>query len=413
MATGLDSLPDDILYVIVAHFETAREVASTSQTCRRLHQFMSDKGWRTFSLGRFPSLSASLHDKLSWSQLAQSLTFQSRCWDRRSLSFTSILPLAGASRPQGRGGSYVSRAAQSYHTVLDAHYDIGSGEELLAWGAGENLVARFRQRGPRGAPAVEWRQLSGKDLQYKPGYDDISALRIVEDPRGRGGTRGILTGRHNGEISLHSADKDGFGRLLSTFTPEDAPLVTSGHDVVQQKVIHSLDVSRSRVIAAATQSHLLLYNLDDETVETAHPHVALSLADHSRHTGKLGRTAAKWMAESDLLAVALSVRDKPLHYVKVVPWGCSLTAAAKNPELNERFQISDGSICTNSIQPIGNFSVPGGGGSLLLSAWTSGVCKSVSPLVPHLPLPPSFFRWRKQKGLGPPLATDTQPLRIR
>lgn len=114
-------------------------------TSKRFRAGVDDDGWKSFALARFCSFGLTDVDKgeLSWEQLVESLTWQSRCWDRRALRFTGMFPLE-VRIPRGQH----VRRAQPPRTILDARTDLSSPtrQELVVWGAGQNLVARYRDR---------------------------------------------------------------------------------------------------------------------------------------------------------------------------------------------------------------------------------------------------------------------------
>ncbi|KAK3381615.1 hypothetical protein B0H63DRAFT_502050 [Podospora didyma] len=390
MALTLADLPDDVLLLIVANFECARDVRALAITSRRLHHLARDEGWRVFVRTRFSSLSAPMLSggKCDWRQLAESLTWQSRCWDRRALEFQSLLPFKEPARVKG------PRAKQPgpFQPVIDAHFDPETQEELVVWGAGENVVARYRLRAPRGKwSKVSWLRSEGKDLGFAAGHGDIRAIAIAKrHANHHGGGRAILTGRDNGELVLRSlepgrygaAEPNPFGDHIVRFSPAYADDPASGAvsgPLPLQDTILSLDVSHSgnqSLIAAATKSTVLVYGLpEDDSTEVA------PLTNYNLRHDVLGNPTtqlcrATWIGQSDVLALALKgCKDSPLQYLSITPSGWTHHVAAKNADVERQFGIEYGNICPNSLQPVQPPGGQRGGNNLLLSAWRDGTCR--------------------------------------
>ena len=377
MGPTLVDLPDDILLLVLASLDSARDFRALALSCRRLHRFVTDDGWRVFVRSRFPSLSIppptqSLH---GWKKTAESLTWQSRCWDKRSLQFQALLPRPGLERINHNR----QRGGRLFQPVIDAHFDPETHEELVVWGAGENIVARYRQRKTSdGKPTgATWLRSEGNLNGFKAGYDDVRALAILKSERHD--RRAFLTGRDNGDLALLSAEPDQFGKRLVEFRPEAAESTSDGESgpVQEQDTINSLDVlytGHQSLIAATTKSSLLIYAPpDDESTEVA-PKTIFDLKDDVFETSSGQLCGATWMGE-DVLALALRGCKDPLRYLTITPTGLSHHTAAKNPDVESLFGIKYGNICPNSLQPV---RPPGGGKgatNLLLSAWRDGTCR--------------------------------------
>ncbi|SPQ26840.1 45b7c5c2-88fa-460a-b871-072a49cfd959 [Thermothielavioides terrestris] len=362
----LTNLPDDILFLVLVYLDSARYVSALSRTCRRLHHLVQRDGWRIFVRNRFPSLSAPAPatGHLSWQQVAESMTWQSRCWDRRSLQFQAIIPHP---RRAARSGDFMS--------VIDAHFDPASQQELVVWGAGEDVVARYRQRrGPGRASQTSWHRLDGEDLGLRAGYDDIKTIKIVA----YGGGLALIAGRYNGQLSLLSADPARFGECIAQFGAAANPDFDS-HRASARETINSLDVldtGGSRLLAAAAESSVRIYELPEgDPMDTA-PVTIYDLKDDAltSSSAKLGR--ARWMEQGASIALALVCSKDPLRYLSLSPAGWSLHAAAKSERVAREFNISyDRTIAPNSLEPV--YLHPGArrGTSLLLSAWRDGTIR--------------------------------------
>lgn len=384
----LDALPDDILFIILTHLECASDIRSILLANKRLNALIQtqDDGWRILIRSCFPG--ASLPPQSSsptssesakqppWHDLARTLTWQSRAWDRRSLSFRAMLPIP--SRNQRAAAR--RRQATPFHPVLDAHFDTSSEEELVVWGAGENLVARRCRAGKGGTSLsgkVVWHRVDGKEMNYVAGYDDIRAVSLVDGV----GTGGLcaLVGRDNGHLGLLDVSGDMFGQPLADFSPAHATRRVEGmgenwalND--HQKTINSVDVlHQKRLVAAATKAGVYLYSLPEEPGVDVPPLAYLDLTN--KHFEQPGITLghARWMNEGTM-ALALQGCQHQLRYATLTPTGIESVAPYKNAALEDQFDISyaKGRLCTNSLTPIDASSVAGGDSKLLLSAWRDG-----------------------------------------
>ncbi|KAK0628886.1 hypothetical protein B0T17DRAFT_588872 [Bombardia bombarda] len=365
MTQTLADLPDDVLLLVLASLESARDLRALALSCTRLHQLVRDDGWRVFVRNRFSSLSIPIPPNGShgWKQMAESLTWQSRCWDKRSLQFQAFLPRSAPSRgPRTRQAPF--------QPVVDAHLDPETNQELVVWGAGENIVARYRERRGRGEPAnITWHRSEGKDLGFTAGYDDVISISILKTRHQAG--RAILTGRDNGDLSLLSAEPDRFGERLVHFHP-------TPEEHLQQDTINSLDVlntSSKMLISAATKSGVLVYHLPEDDVSEVTPSTTYDLRTDVFDNSAAQLCRATWMGQGDVLALALKGCKDPLRYLSLTPSGWTHHSAAKNMDVERQFDIKYGNICPNSLQPVQPVAGSKGGTSLLLSAWRDGTCR--------------------------------------
>ncbi|CAN8097682.1 unnamed protein product [Discula destructiva] len=381
-------LPDDVLYLIFAYLDTAKDILSLLLTNHRLKtaiQADHNEGWRIFVRTRFPHMTHLPTSAFRWDQLADSLTWQTRAWDRRSVYFQAMLPTnpQEAGRRRGSRAPHLGRMHQrtAFHPVVDAHGDLAAMEDLVVWGAGENIVARRRKgRQAKWTPKkTKWHQVDGTTMGYKAGYDDITALSIVEDVCGKVGDLGMLVGRDNGHLAFVSATEDDFGKTLADLSPRHSEDVPFG---LTQENINGVDILHSQGrVAVAAKSALLLYDLPEHPSSPANIAPSSFLRFASQNSGDSTPESiggAKWMGE-DTLALGLSGASNALRYIKVTPAGFSgVPISVRNPALEERFSLDPvkSRLCTSSLTPIDASSIMGGGGSnLLLSAWRDGTVR--------------------------------------
>ncbi|KAK3384286.1 hypothetical protein B0T24DRAFT_79082 [Lasiosphaeria ovina] len=374
---GLADLPNEILLLVLANLESARDMRSVALACRRLHQLVRDEGWRVFVKTGFSSMSVpeSRKGQHNWRQLAESLTWQSRCWDRRALQFQSFVPVSAPRQ-------HASRRAL-FQPVLDASFDPDTQEELVVWGAGETVVARYRERRAWGRPAkIAWLRSEGKDFGLVAGHDDVRAIAIARHYGAHPGGRAILTGRDNGELALLSAEPGRFGERLAKFSPafssEEAISGTRPEESTDQDTVNSLDVTYSgsgSLVAAATRSTVLVYKLPEDGSTQVAPSATYDLAKEAFNSSSTQLCRAVWMGQGDVLALALKGDKENLRYMTITPSGWTYLSTAKNPEVEKQFSTRNSNICPNSLQPVHPQAWNKGGTSLLLSAWRDGTCR--------------------------------------
>lgn len=382
MRHQLAELPDDVLLLVLANLDSARDLGALGRSCRALHHLVAHDGWRIFVKTRFPSLRvpAPATGRHTWPQLAESLTWQSRCWDRRALQFQALLPLpphpGHGSRRDGRPQG-ASRGR--FLSVVDAGFDPRTQQELVVWGAGEDIVARYRQRQGRGRVSrTSWHRSDGKALGLGAGYDDVKAIKIVR----HGHEQALITGRHNGQLALLSAEPDRFGEQIAQFDPVPDPSINSQRSS-EQDTINSLDVLHDggkSLVVAATKSCVRIYGLpEDGAVETA-PLTTYDLKEDNMTPSSARLGCARWMEGGESIALALVGSKDPLRYLALTPAGWVQHSAAKSARVAREFNVKhDGTVCPNSLEPVHLHTGAKRGTSLLLSAWRDGTIRQAIP----------------------------------
>ncbi|KAF9876042.1 F-box domain protein [Colletotrichum karsti] len=357
-----DQLPDDIVLEIVCHLRTARDVARLASSCKHLHHLLSEDGWRTFVRSCFPLLSLPLSSHPKWKELANALTRQTRAWDTKAFQ-----PIAytDSRRKDGNFFTGFTNAARPFHPVIDARLTFDKSWELVSWGAGEDIVGRFRPLNTRGESDA-WFHMEGKAKGYEAGVGDVTAIHIAE-PHGK---LGLFVGRANGDLSLVSAAPGSAGKTLADFK---IPKPTGTLEATTWTSISSIDTlpSQSSVIAG-NRATVSLFPLDAETTGEAAP-----LDSQTFNTSGQSRTqfihAAKVM-NNDTVVCALAGDIDPIRYLTITPTGFTPNLASKNPSLLASRGIDTNKRLTvRAIQPVNPG--PSGHTNLLLSAWDDGTCR--------------------------------------
>ncbi len=367
----LDTLPADILLIVVGYLDTASSVARLAAACKPLHQLVSAGGWRIFVRSCFPSLTlpASSADD-AWADLARVLTAQSRDWDRRAFVVHSLWP-RGTRRPN----ALISQASQSIpgNIIVDAHLrDCG---ELVVWGCGEDVVARIRRMDRRDRATVvseNWHCCKGSDNGFVAGKDDTTGISILKtSPFGENEGLGVVVGRANGDLRLLSVDDSIFGRTLMQFRPSPA-------SSARQHEIQAIDVdNESNILVASTRESVWLYPVrnhgqaqsDDAEAPYINPITAISLKD-SQQSSSFDFIRSTKTFNKGTIAVALNRSLDPIRVLNVTPTGLEISAPARIPDY-----MGSSPRTVRALLPVDVRSVASGNGNVLLSSWDDGTIR--------------------------------------
>ncbi|KAI2469655.1 hypothetical protein F4781DRAFT_393642 [Annulohypoxylon bovei var. microspora] len=386
-APSLPTLPTDILYIIITYLDTARSVARLAATCKGLHHFVSEKGWRIFVTQRFNTFTLSNTSSVDeWKARAQSLTSQSRDWDRRGLVVDSLAPLV---KPRRRSG-FLMQSIPS-NIIVDAHHrhQGNVAQDLIFWGAGEDIFGLLRhQKGPK-APTDEYLSSKGELSGYHPGKDDVTCVSILRDNKyndGQGDGPQVLVGRANGLLDLLSMGADDFGKTLVSFG--DLNLVDN--ESIMKTEIQSLDVNyKQGLLAVATKQGILNYSLDKyrqiihnpvdkNGSEAEESHYAHADDDFrlkgNRRVGTFDFIRSVKFVNDDTLAVGLNKGPNPLQYLKYTPTRIEISHTPKTSVQNTDYD-GDRLKTVRAILPLDTSSLASGSGNAVLTSWDDGTIR--------------------------------------
>lgn len=225
MSISLEDLPSELLAQIVSHAENAQTLLSLALSCTKLHNYVESDGYRAFIQSRYPFIQA----PPSWKDATHALTTLSRAWDRKSLIARCLRPPPNPAKPRPQiQGRRARGQTMGYQPVIDSYgswtgSDWTSRREVLAWGAGAELVVRIRWMGPE--TEKEWQSARRRkanlkefdqhhhrsrwwrvmDPCHRDGKDDITAIKLLQDPqKPLGHCEYIIVGRANGELDMIS-----------------------------------------------------------------------------------------------------------------------------------------------------------------------------------------------------------------
>ncbi|KAI1373560.1 hypothetical protein F4677DRAFT_429276 [Hypoxylon crocopeplum] len=399
---SLTTLPTDIIFILLTYLDTARSVAHLAATCKGLYHLISESGWRIFVTSRFNTYTLSeVSSANEWRERARSLTSQSRDWDRRALAVDILRPPA---KQQRRGVSFNSQSIPS-NIILDAHHRRkgNDGQDLIFWGAGEDIFGLLRHTRGSKAPIDEWLSSRGASAGYRSGKDDITCVSILKDSKysyGLGDEPQVLVGRASGLLHLLSMGVADFGSILLNFRGPRGHNDQTDNETIPQTEIQSLDVNyRQGMLAAATKRSILTYPLtyhqqnghngiSEGGVEAKEPHDvwaddALPLKDDIRGPGAFEFIRSVKFVNQDTLAVGLNKGYKPLQYLKYTQTGVEISHAAKTS--NSDHASGGNKLRTvRALLPVDTSALAGGAGNSLLSTWDDGTIRLQDLRTPSL-----------------------------
>ncbi|KAK8045017.1 hypothetical protein PG993_005041 [Apiospora rasikravindrae] len=349
-STRLDGLPLDILLIILSHLNTARSVARLGTTCRRLREAVRVDGWRNFVRSRFGTLR--LPQNVSddeWKELAKSFTWQSRAWERRALTVDSLIPHKEQHRDARDGAERRQhRPAQRTQTfpcqiIVDAssRKEGKSVQEMVVWGAGEDIFARYRNTPMSTSHPDIWHSLPGSENGFNPGKDDVTSVSILDQET----EPNVVVGRASGDLRLLSLDPAQFGRTRMAFQPSVTEDTKNHHT---QNEIQAVDFhQKSRTLAASTKSNVLLYAADPckgDDVETED--------GEGRHTS---------VKPKDAFNVHMIEGSEPFKTI---------------PRATDAYALKGWTNATvRGLLPVNTASIAGGKGNVILSSYEDGTIR--------------------------------------
>jgi hypothetical protein len=366
---SLESLPDELILDIVQHLDTARDVAHLGGTSKHAHAVINQSGWRSFVRAKFPSMNIPSGALTGWNAVADRLTYLDRCWDSRGLSLT----VYGEKSPARAKRREFTRSRQSvnFHTVIDATTLSSTQEEMLAYGAGENLV--FRRKETNGKGQDRWSKLGGRETGYAAGTGDVTAISIIQ----RQQFPEVVVGRATGDLQLLSAGDETLSNAPQQFLPthdnsNQSKTPSTRKSPGQRAVSWTEWQPDGKLLASCRSSILTLYNLSDTEETTLKPVLFYDVSKDSPADEISLLRSVKFMSQ-DVVACGLGGSSEPLRWAKIRPTGIEFFNAAKKSKISDTgdagtsTERSAEKTTVRSIQPVTAMNE-----NLLLSAWDDG-----------------------------------------
>ncbi|KAK2590771.1 hypothetical protein QQS21_011541 [Conoideocrella luteorostrata] len=381
---SLTGLPDHLLLDIVEYFDTARDVSHLGRVTKYAHKLVEQAGWKAFVKTRFPALTVPVKDGLSWSSATERFTYLDRCWDKRAIQF-GLFKTQPPPRQRGRG-RIPSRQAVDFHGVVDALHVPSLDQEVVAWGAGEDLQVRWGTA--EGTKSNQkWGSILGRDGNYSAGIGDVTTLKIIE--RTAGAALEIVVGRANGDVELLSAaDDDSFGmrtrNLLKLDERENADQMSALSISPGRLAVNCTEWQPDReVLATCRSSYLHLYSISSGNDEDLKPLAFYDMSKNRPPNEESFVRDVKFLGK-DHLAVALGGSSQPIQYGTIRPTGIVFEHAVHNPNVRARIEgklepaLTDVNTIVWAIQPVGHRNDK----NLLLSSWQDGTFRLLDARTP-------------------------------
>ena len=395
----LATLPPEILVQIVTHITTAKELCYLSLVCKRLHTFIENDGFRVFSQTLFPYVQfPSTHTALFWRDALHGLIAQARNWDRKAFIAWIISSETDANQKNGKNRRHTHNAPRGqtmgFIPVIDSYEawyggDWSSRKEIVAWGAGADLVVRTRIMGSKAQDI--WNAAvnrSPKDFNahhhhYKwanyhepgvnEGLDDITFVKLLQQAS-TDDLEQFIIGRVSGALELVSLNKNtSQSQVRCSFTTKGRPVRSATTNGIQ-----------TLLAACLSDSIVSLYSISSSTSHIARE--TAPVAETSANpSGQVGRTWTSRFLSNDRLAVGYGPAQQAIRIYKVGRGElASESSGLFNPEAG---RYSDDSTSVYSLSPIAMSSSAGGkGGDIFLSGAYDGLVRlhdlrSASPTV--------------------------------
>ncbi|KAM0286729.1 hypothetical protein ACHAQH_000749 [Verticillium albo-atrum] len=345
---SLAALPTDILLEIIAHFPIAAPIASLSRTSKALHALVAHQGWKIFLLNAFPSLNLVEPPAARWDILARALTTNSRLQDRHS-----YVPVVYTDSRSSTGNFFhgYSSNAHPFSPCVDARVVHAGTQELVVWGAGEDLVGRFRGVTSK---AEGWFRMEGRTAGHKPVEGDVTALRIAE-PNGR---LGMFVGRASGGLELISADGRDAGRVVREFEVPRLRGTAQGASWGSVGFVN-LFPGHERVVSG-NRASLGIYSLTSEE-DRVRPLESYTFPGPNDAPTRFIHTAKPLSGTT--IACALGGDDAPLRFLTLTPTGLTPLSTGKPQRLLSKLP-KGGQTTVRALETLSP--------NILLSAWDDG-----------------------------------------
>ncbi|MCJ1399206.1 hypothetical protein MMC11_002408 [Xylographa trunciseda] len=385
-STSLAELPAELLNQIVCHLETARALVHISVTCKRLHEYIEQNGYRTFVRSRFPSIQTPPY----WKDAAHALTTLSRAWDKNAFVARPIYPEKDVTQlPRRRGRQPPKRwqrgQTMGFQPVIDSYAEQSgsswsSRDEILAWGAGAELNLRLKGMGEK--VECQWQEsgdnertlkydqfhhrtkwLTYKDDTHYDGRDDITSVNLLRPwQKPAGGAEHLIIGRASGElVHVSLSNRKSECRIVARFTTGDRR-VQSAH----------ISSSRDPLLAACLSTgSVVVYPVSSNSLDTK-PCTELPVIPASTS----GRTWATSFLRPERLAIGIGPSTFPLHIYDVSSSKISPTPLRKFSACADCCKSDSSKSSVYAIAPLDPATRASGAmGDVFMSGWYDGSIK--------------------------------------
>ncbi|KAJ5142723.1 uncharacterized protein N7515_001510 [Penicillium bovifimosum] len=363
----LSELPAEILYIILAHLPNVNALANLSQTCHRLHKTILDGEsviFREFVQTRFPGIETPPY----WRDAAQALTSRSRAMYKKGITARFIVP-SDWTKLGHQGAIVRDRSTLGYKPPISS-YEIWNGgswadrKEVMAWGAGNQLVMRVNQHGH--SMKQQWVVLD--ELDALDVYDDIRSLHLLSSQKryqNDTDVEHLIFGRARGDIShMVISHNEGKYEHKQIFKTNEASTVAT-----------DLSKGPNPVLAATFQGDAVGFYHAETDEEEIEPFAILHPL--------FGTISTTRLLSSSTVAIGTGLSEGSLSISQITPTGVShlqayslgepewarIEHSYENPPAVQNLSRE---TFIGAIEPLGAHSLTGGSpGDVFLTAWES------------------------------------------
>ena len=375
MTCKICDLPTELLKQIVFHLGNAQEVLNLSLTCKKLHDYVLEDGFRTFVRSQYPCFSISQNSSEPtganspefWRDVSHGLTTLSRNWKRRALLAREVRHPEW--RDGVRGQRRPGRQSMGYVPVIDSYQiwtggDWSSRKDVLAWGAGAKFIMRTYKAGGDTSVgsedcALEWQVCAFEGL--RDGRDDITAVHLLPQPTDA--HEQCIIGRASGLLQRIRVNQAG---QVSEVTHLD----TTKRPVRASTIVESGDL----LATCLSDTNVVIYDLMDSRRETQ------PILEQKIQTMKEGvRTWCCHFLNKTKLAVGFGLYDKPIRIFDLQRGGTEATSRNITVQKSAQVEPHRNGTSVYSIVPLPSSSQSSDSpGDLFLSGSFDGVARYAS-----------------------------------
>ena len=384
----LATLPPEILIQVVTHITRAKELCHLSLVCRRLHTFIEDDGFRVLSQTLFPYVQfPSTHTDSFWRDALHGLITQARNWDRKAFIAWVINSETDTNQKNVKNKRHTRNArhgqTMGFIPVIDSYEawyggDWSSRKEIVAWGAGADLVVRTRTMGRQAQDT--WNgsiNRSPKDFNahrhaYKRAYyhepgvseglDDITFINLLQQAS-IVDLEQLIIGRVSGALELISLNiNTSQSQVQCSFATEGRPVRSA-----------TTNDGQTLLAACLADSNVSLFSISSSTGNIASESAPVAKTP-AYQAGKVGRTWTSRFLNNTRLVVGYGSTQQTVRVYDVGRG--ELTSEATKLFNAEAGCHAVNSTSVYSLSPIVTSSSAGGtGGDIFLSGAYDGLVR--------------------------------------
>lgn len=373
----LSQLPAEVLYCIASYLPAANCLLNLAQTCRSLYYAISADNYRIFQAflqSRFPAIDT---PPLLWKDAARALTARSRAFDRKGIVGRFVIPPPHATRIGQQTIVRTDRPTLGYRPVVDSYESWYGGtwfsrKEVLAWGAGADLIIRTTNLGEadleadgddvdtvdwRPPPIVKW--VVFNELRGVNSWDDISGVHLLgSDLSKSDDSEDIILGRRNGSLARMS------------ISPKEGTYSTKTAYQTGSQKLEGTDMSSGpgRVLAATMGNRSIAFFKVDGEDDYQDPFVELNATS-------LGRNRCSRLLNDEQIAFGA---DGEGNKISIFGFAPDDIVIVRDINVDTSSSFSKKSRVT-VLEPLSTTSrISGNPGDLFLSGWEDSTVRYVS-----------------------------------